>query len=267
MTAGAPDYSHLCLRGRSSDRHRKHYLFKTEHLNVHAITQPITRDSSRAGYRYEQRRSDRSHHALTGRHERSAGKPDLDDLCLSPFLRANDLKVSVHEGKATLTGSVEESVNKDLAEQIALGVNGIKDVDNQIKVQADYTPPARSADRSYGEVIDDASITSAVESKLVWSKNTEGLTANVETKRGKVTLVGSADSAATKDLAGKLAMGTRGVMSVDNQLVVKSAKAGAAATGKSSAQEVGSDMTDGWNTTKVSPPTRTPATSTGPISR
>ena len=104
---------------------------------------------------------------------------------LSPFLRANDLKVSVDEGKATLTGNVEESVNKDLAEQIALGVNGIKDVDNQIKIQADYTPPAQSADRSYGEVIDDASITSAVKSKLVWSKNTEGLTANVETKRAR----------------------------------------------------------------------------------
>ena len=170
---------------------------------------------------------------------------------LSPFLRANDLKVSVHEGKATLTGNVEESVNKDLAEQIALGVDGIKDVDNQIKIQPDYTPPARSADRSYGEVIDDASITSAVKSKLVWSKNTEGLTANVETKRGKVTLVGSADSAATKDLAGKLAMGTRGVMSVDNQLVVKSATAGTAATAMSSTQDVGKDMSDGWITTKV----------------
>jgi hyperosmotically inducible protein len=170
---------------------------------------------------------------------------------LSPFLRANDLRVSVHEGKATLTGNVEESVNKDLAEQIALGVSGIKDVDNQIKVQADYTPPAQSAGRSYGDVIDDASITSAVKSKLVWSKNTEGLTANVETKRGKVTLVGSADSAATKDLAGKLAMGTRGVMSVDNQLVVKSAKAGTAATAMSSTQEVGKDMSDGWITTKV----------------
>ncbi len=58
---------------------------------------------------------------------------------LSPDLRANDLKVSVHDGKATLTGKVEESVNKDLAEQIALGVNGIKDVDNQIVVQADYS--------------------------------------------------------------------------------------------------------------------------------
>ena len=140
-------------------------------------------------------------------------------------------------------------------------------MDNQIKVQADYTPPARSADRSYGEVIDDASITSAVKSKLVWSKNTEGLTANVETKRGKVTLVGSADSAATKDLAGKLAMGTRGVMSVDNQLVVKSAKAGTAATGMSSTQEVGSDMTDGWITTKMKSTYTYSSNVVGPISR
>ena len=60
---------------------------------------------------------------------------------LSPYLRANDLKVSVESGKATLTGSVEESVNKDLAKQIALGVDGIKSVDNQIVVQSDYTPP------------------------------------------------------------------------------------------------------------------------------
>ncbi len=167
---------------------------------------------------------------------------------LSPYLRANDLGVSVHDGKATLTGKVEESVNKDLAEQIALGVDGIKDVDNQIVIQADYTPPARSSERSYGEVVDDATITSQVKSKLVWSKNTEGLSTNVTTKRGKVSLVGTADSAATKDLAGRLAMDTRGVVSVDNQLVVTSPKPSVA---KTSTQEASHDMSDGWITTKV----------------
>src|SRR5580765_6611974 len=63
---------------------------------------------------------------------------------LSPYLRASDLKVSVEHGKATLTGTVEEDTSKDLAKQIALGVDGIKSVDNQIVVNADYTPPARS---------------------------------------------------------------------------------------------------------------------------
>src|SRR5688500_12206747 len=47
---------------------------------------------------------------------------------LSPYLRANDLQVSVHQGKATLTGNVPEGVNKDLARQIALGVKGIESV-------------------------------------------------------------------------------------------------------------------------------------------
>jgi hyperosmotically inducible protein len=171
---------------------------------------------------------------------------------MSPYLRANDLKVSVQNGKATLSGKVEEDVNKDLAKQIALGVDGIKDVDNQIVVQADYVPPAKSATRSYGESIDDASITSAVKSKLLWSKHTDGLTTNVTTKAGKVTLQGTADTAAEKELAKTLAMNTRGVVSVDDQLVVKGKKPTTAKdSAKSAGKEAGKDMTDSWITTKV----------------
>ena len=143
---------------------------------------------------------------------------------LSPYLRANDLRVSVDKGKATLTGTVEESVNKDLAKQIALGVGGITDVDNQIVVKADYKPAARSSERSYGELIDDATITAAVKSKLAWSKHVDSVTTNVETKRGKVMLTGATESKMSKDLAGKLAMDTRGVVSVENQLQVGGAK-------------------------------------------
>lgn len=167
---------------------------------------------------------------------------------LSPYLRASDLKVSVDSGKATLTGNVEEGVNKDLAKQIALGVDGIKSVDNQIVVQSDYVAPKQSSARTYGESMDDAGISAAVKSKLVWSKYTDGMTTEVETKAGKVTLRGTADSAAAKDLAKNLAMNTRGVVSVDNQLVVKDAKPAIAGVAKAS---VGQDVADGWITTKV----------------
>ena len=170
---------------------------------------------------------------------------------LSPYLRASDLKVSVHGGKATLTGTVEEGVNKDLAQQIALGVSGITTVDNQITVQADYVPPART-ERSFGEVVDDASITSAVKSKLVWSRQADGITTDVDTKRGRVTLIGNADSKAEKDAAGRLAANTRGVVSVDNQLVVKNpGKATAGDKMKASSNEAKSDVSDSWITTKV----------------
>src|SRR5690349_11836383 len=106
---------------------------------------------------------------------------------LSPYLRASDLKVSVHGGKATLSGTVEDGVNKDLAKQIALGVTGITEVDNQIAVQPDYVP-AKRTERGFGEVVDDASITAAVKSKLLWSRQTDGLTVYVDTQRGNVTL-------------------------------------------------------------------------------
>lgn len=170
---------------------------------------------------------------------------------LSPHLRAHDLKVSVHAGKATISGKVEESVNKDLAQQIALGVTGITAVDNQIVVEADYTPPARS-ERSYGDVIDDASITAAVKSKLLWSRSTDGLTTDVDTRRGRVSLTGTADTGAEKDLAGRLAADTRGVTGVDNRLVVKRAgKPTAADAAKDTSQEAKRDVADSWITTKV----------------
>jgi osmotically-inducible protein OsmY len=167
---------------------------------------------------------------------------------LSPYLRANDLKVSVHGGKATLTGKVEEDVNKDLAKQIALGVDGIKDVDNQIVVDPDYVGPARAAGRSFGETVDDATVTASVKSKLAWSKHADALTTKVQTKLGKVTLQGTAESAAAKELAGTLAMNTRGVTEVDNQLKVGISKASSAIEDK---RQEGHDAADGWITTKV----------------
>lgn len=172
---------------------------------------------------------------------------------LSPYLRANDLKVSVHGGKATLTGTVEEDVNKDLAKQIALGVKGVTAVDNQIVVRADYVAPAPAptSERSYGEVIDDATITSSVKSKLMWSKHTDGLKTDVDTRRGKVTLTGTAESAAAKDLASQLTMNTRGVAAVDNKLVVVAPKASVADKTKSVTKEAGKDVADGWISTKV----------------
>lgn len=170
---------------------------------------------------------------------------------LSPYLRANDLKVSVDNGKATLTGKVEESVNKDLAKQIALGVDGIKEVDNQILVQHDYVAPKASSTRSYGEAIDDATITATVKSKLLWSKATDGLTANVDTNRGQVTLKGTADSTDAKAIAGRLALDSRGVVSVNNQLAVAPKKPTVVDGAKNTAKEAERDISDSWITAKV----------------
>lgn len=139
---------------------------------------------------------------------------------LNPYLRANDLKATVKDGKATLTGHVPEGVNKELAREIALGVSGIKEVDNQIVVDAESPAAYVTSVGGYADVIDDASMTVAVKSKLLWSKYTDGLRTTVTTKLGRVTLEGTADSAAARELAGKLASNTRGVVSVKNLLKI-----------------------------------------------
>jgi len=170
---------------------------------------------------------------------------------LSPYLRAHNIKVSVDNGKATLTGKVDEEVNKELAKQIALGVSGIKQVDNQLIVDGDYTPEPTNTGRSYGEMVDDASISAVVKSKLLWSKEAQGISVNVETKSGKVTLLGTADSAAAKELAGALANNTHGVVSVNNKLVVDPSNATLAQSVEKKSDKVEQVFSDSWITTKV----------------
>ncbi len=170
---------------------------------------------------------------------------------LSPYLRANNLSVSVQNNKATLNGIVEDDVSNELATEIALGVADITEVDNQIVVRADYVPAKPSSDRSYGEVVDDAIASSAVKYRLAWSKNTEGLNAKVDTKFGRVLLRGTADSAASKELAGRLAINTRGVASVDNQLAVVPVKQTAVQGAKASAHTAGQELADSRITAKV----------------
>lgn len=171
---------------------------------------------------------------------------------LSPYLRANNLEVTVKDGKATLTGIVQEDVNKDLAEQIALSVDGVKSVDNKIETRADHVAARDDTDRSFGEIIDDASITAAVKSKLLWSRHASGLSTSVDTLAGKVTLSGTADSGAARELAENLASNTNGVVSVDNQLTIVDSKSAAESDDDvAGSKEVKRDVSDTWITTKV----------------
>lgn len=170
---------------------------------------------------------------------------------LSRHLGAHDIKVTVDDGVATLSGKVSEDVDKELAEQIALGVNGIKDVENKIEVDADYVPSKSPADRSYGQMVEDATITATVKSKLLWSKHAQGLSANVETKAGKVTLLGTANSSTAKEMAELLASNTHGVESVDNKLTVEKDKDEMAKSAKKTTSDIGQSISDTWITTRV----------------
>ena len=68
---------------------------------------------------------------------------------------------------------------------------------------------------------------------------------------GRVLLRGTADSAASKELAGRLAINTRGVASVDNQLAVSPLKPSAVQSAMASAHNSGQALADSWITAKV----------------
>lgn len=170
---------------------------------------------------------------------------------LNPYLRAHQIKVFVHDGTATLTGFVAEGVNKELAKLIALGVNGILQVDNQIFVETDSVMPVPSIERSYGEMIDDANITAAIKSKLMWSQYSNGLSTDVDTAWGKVTLTGTVDSDIAKALAGRLTLNTPGVVSVENLLEISLSRVALEHNAAVVAHDKARDIADSWISTKV----------------
>ena len=164
---------------------------------------------------------------------------------LNPYLRSNDLKVTVQKGKAVLTGKVDENISKELAGEIALGVSGIEKVDNKIVVEENYTPKENK--NNFGDKIDDANISAAIRSKLEWNKDVNSATTEVSTKGGRVTLSGTAENQNAKDLANRLALNTRGVKTVENNLKIQSNNENA----KLKTANESHSISDSWITTKI----------------
>jgi osmotically-inducible protein OsmY len=172
-------------------------------------------------------------------------------FAINPHLHAFELSVKVDGNKAVLEGKVEEGVAKDLAEQIAQGVEGIAHVDNRIVVDAHYERPApATSERSFREKVGDATITASIKSKLLWNSHTDGLDIHVDTNNGKVTLTGSAATGAEKELAGRIAKETDDVVGVNNEIAL-SVKPGATAKVKSTDENAEQAVSDSWITTKV----------------
>ena len=166
------------------------------------------------------------------------------DRHLNPF----GIDVDVKNGTATLTGSVESDIDRDLAEQLALGTEGVNKVNNKLTLdppKADQKPKP-----SLSQQMDDATLTAMVKSKLLWNSNTEGTDINVTTEQGVVSLKGVTNSDEARELAGQLAGNTKGVKNVDNQLNV-SATATTSAQVQQKANTAGTAINDAWITSKV----------------
>lgn len=74
--------------------------------------------------------------------------------------------------------------------------------------------------RSAGEIVDDATITTRVKTALLADPEISGLKIDVDTMEGKVRLKGETKTLALRKKAESIARGVPGVKSVNNQLIV-----------------------------------------------
>lgn len=145
----------------------------------------------------------------------------LSAFSADPLLRAYDLTVSVDGEHAVLGGAVDSSAAKARAAQSAAAADGIRHVDNRIRIDASAVAPIRERTaRSADTISADATISDSVRSRLLWNTHTEGLDIRIDTRDGKVRLSGGAISYAERDVAGIVAANTTGVVSVDNELAL-----------------------------------------------
>lgn len=166
---------------------------------------------------------------------------------LNPYLRGSRLDVEVTDSIATLKGSVPEEVSKELAEAIASGIEGVSRVENQLQVEPQVSP---GTPLHFDEVLDDGTITKAINSKLAWSRFADDLRVAVSTHDGVVTLTGHARSRDARVAANRLAATTRGVAAVNDQVVIGDA-VGAVMLKPAAVPPAGTAISDTWITTKV----------------
>lgn len=145
-------------------------------------------------------------------------------FALNRYLNPFEIDTQVDDGAVKLSGTVDSQIDKELAGEIAKGVDGVREVDNQLAVDPDRADSARqpSPDRSFGQRVEDATITARVKVALLSSPSTEGLAIDVDTERAVVTLAGEVRSAQERELAERIAENTEGVERVANTLEVGS---------------------------------------------
>jgi hyperosmotically inducible protein len=119
------------------------------------------------------------------------------------------VKVKADDGVVTLTGVVQDKDDKALAEDTVSNLPGVVRVDDQIEVKSDN--PEHS----------DGWIALKIRSELLVKANVSATSTKVDVKDGMVTLTGTVQNVAQKDLTEAYVKDIDNVRAVKNELVVQ----------------------------------------------
>ncbi len=146
-------------------------------------------------------------------------------LLFNEHLNSFAIDTEVTDGVAYLSGSVESDIDRDLAGEIAKSIDGVRDVENDLAVDKMKASKARDTDdrkdrSGFKQSVLNATLTARVKTQLLVNDNTGGMSIDVDSEDGVVTLSGDVKSEQEKDLAGQIAANTDGAMSVNNRLAI-----------------------------------------------
>ena len=142
---------------------------------------------------------------------------------LNRHLNVFTIHPETDKGVVHLAGTVESNIDRDLAGELAKGIDGVVSVKNDLVVKTGSTQAkatSKGTGRTFGEFVDDATTTAMVKLKLLGDPNIKGLKIAVETRGDVVTLTGKVGSAEQKQLAEQLTRNTGDVKNVRNELVI-----------------------------------------------
>jgi hyperosmotically inducible periplasmic protein len=121
---------------------------------------------------------------------------------------ADNVKVKANDGIVTLSGTVQDKDDRALAVDTVENLPGVMSVKNDIVVKS--THPERS----------DSWIALKVRSRLLVKGHVSATSTTVTSNDGVVTLGGTADNVAQKELTGVYAKDIDGVKSVKNDIII-----------------------------------------------
>ena len=147
-------------------------------------------------------------------------------LLFNGNLDSFDINTDVKDGNVVLTGKVENSVDKKLAEELVANIDGVSSVDNKLTVVNDNDMHKEMSDDMEDTVdegtseLTDAKIATVIKTRLLMDTDISGFDIDVDVENGVVTLTGEVDSDAERDLAVEIAKNASDVKDVDSDLRV-----------------------------------------------
>ena len=143
-------------------------------------------------------------------------------LLMNTNLNNFDINTDVKNGKVVLTGKVNSELDKELAEELVLSLDGVSDVDNSLTVVKSMDTKDKSNDMMDDDDNDltDAKITTVITTRFLFDSEVGGTDIDVDTDNGIVTLNGSVESEAEKQLAVKIAKNAEDVRDVVDKLAI-----------------------------------------------